>query len=124
MSECCGDAVLGNAQGDDQIQSHIKVITMSGEVIEICLPSTSTIKDVKCMLQTITFQPMYCSKLIWGADVLSNGAVLSDLPEQEHVKLSVTKVQHSAEARREIAGNGETWLAIFLRFGSSNLGSC
>ena len=59
MNEGCGNAVLINAQGDDQIQSHIKAITMSGDVVEIDLPSTSTIKDVKCTLQTITLQPMY-----------------------------------------------------------------
>ena len=102
MSEGYGKAVLGSAQGDGQAQSHIKVITMAGDVIEISLPSTSTIKGVKHMLQTITLQPMYCSKLILGADVLSDGVVLSDLPNHEHVTLSLTKVQHSDEARRAL----------------------
>jgi hypothetical protein len=69
--EVCGNAVLGNAQGGDLIQSHIEVIATSGDVIEIDLPSTSTIKDVKCTLQAITMQPMYCSKLIWGGQTFS-----------------------------------------------------
>ena len=53
---------------------------------------------MKCTLQTITLQPMYCGKLIWGADVLSNGVVLSDLPKYQHVTPSVAKVQYSDEA--------------------------
>ena len=84
---------------------------MSSDVIEIDLPSTSIIKDVKCTLQLITSQPMYCSKLIWGADVLSNGVVLSDLPKCQHATLSAAKVQHSDEASDELLEMAERWVA-------------
>ena len=102
MSEGYGNAVLDNAPGDGHPQSWIQVITMSGDVIEMDLPSTSTSKDVKRMLQTITSQPMHCSKLIFGADILSNGVVLSDLPKHQHVTISVAKVQHSKEASQAL----------------------
>ena len=59
------------------------------------------------MLQTITLQPMYGSKLILGADVLSNCVVLSDLPNHEHVTLSLTKAQHSDEASRALLETAE-----------------
>ena len=72
MSKGYGNGAPGSVQGDEQPQSHINVITMSGDVIEMDLPSTSTVKDLKHALQTMTSEPTYCSKVVFGVHVLSN----------------------------------------------------
>ena len=124
MSEGYGNVVLGNAQAGDLIQSHIEVITTSGDVIEIDLPSTSTIKEVKCTLQTMSLQPMYCSKLIWGdGRSLKESCLVGPSAASACDTVRRKDVTFRWDQRR-IAGNGGTWRGKCLRFRSSHLGPC